>query len=310
MKHGALALALLCLGGRAESRPAESLDSERAAAAAELRDLDRRASSLDDQLGLRERMLRRRLRSLYKMSQGGSFRLLVDARSLDELDQRVVAAQRVVVRDLQELGALDDELSELGRDRARRTEELAHSAGLEETRSAAMSAPATGLLRRRGQLCRPVPGSITIGIGRVRVRDPRAGAPALELPRRNVELTTWSGETVRAIAAGTVSFVGEIDGLGRAVIVDHGDRYVSVTSRLGRLTVQAGDRVREGSTIGAAAGSTIAFELTEGRTPLDPIRWLRPPPAPAVARPVPIVPPTSATPPEGSLPAKAATLAR
>ena len=307
MKLRLVGAVVLMLGARADARPTESLDAERAAAAAELRDLDRRATSLDDQLGLRQRMLRRRLRSLYKMSQGGSFRLLVDARSLDELDQRVLAAQRVVVRDLQELGALDEELSELGRDRAHRTEELAHSAGLEETRGAAMSEPATGLLRHRGQLARPVPSSITVGIGRVRVRDPRAGAPAVELPRRGVELTTTSGETVRAIAAGTVTFVGEIDGLGRAVIIDHGDRYVSVTARLGRVIAQVGERIHEGSSLGNAAGTTISFELTEGRVALDPTRWLRPPPPPIVASPLPAATPVHL--PEGSLPAKAATLA-
>jgi septal ring factor EnvC (AmiA/AmiB activator) len=272
VSRAALAFAML-LPAAARARPAEAIDAERAAAAAELRDLDRRATSLGDQLQVRQHMLRRRMRALYKLSQGGAFQLVSDARTLEELDERVTGTQRIVSRDLQELGALDDELGELAHDRARRAEELA--------REAATQAPsnegATGLLRVRGALTRPVPGPIAIGFQRTRVREPHAGAPAVELPRRGVELESSLGQPVRAIAAGTVSWVGDLDGLGRAVIIDHGDHYVSVTGRLGRVVVRPGAHVRDGDPLGNAAGSTIAFELTEGKVALDPAHWLRPP---------------------------------
>jgi hypothetical protein len=50
--------------------------------------------------------------------------------------------------------------------------------------------------------------------------------------------------------------------------------------------------------LGAALGDTISFELSEGHMPLDPLRWLRPPPAPAGAAP------------NAAPPARAATLMR
>jgi septal ring factor EnvC (AmiA/AmiB activator) len=279
VKLVALVLAWLCAAAPALARPTESLKAERAAATAELRDLERRAGSLEDQLGLRRRVLRRRVRALYKMSQGGAFRLVVDARNLDDLDERVIAARRVVERDLEEVGALDEELAELGRDRDRREQALARDAAPEATREP--SAAPTGLSRARGALSRPVPGPIVLGLGRTLVREPRAGAPALELPRRAVDLASSEGAPVHAIAAGTVRWIGEIEGVGRAVIVDHGDRYVSVTGRLTRVRVHPGAHVREDETLGHAAGDTISFELTEGTMPLDPAHWLRPPPAPA-----------------------------
>jgi septal ring factor EnvC (AmiA/AmiB activator) len=272
VRRRTLALALF-VSAPAWARPAEAIDAERAAAAAELRDLDRRATTLGEQLQLRQLTLRRRLRALYKLSQGGAFQLVSDAGSFEELDERVTGTQRIVSRDLQELGALDEELAELGNDRARRSGELAQQG--------ASPLPSTdgpvGLQRVRGALTRPVPGPIAIGFQRTRVREPRAGAPAIELPRRGVELEATIGQTVRAIAAGTVSWVGELDGLGRAVIVDHGEHYVSVTGRLGRIVVRQGAHVRDGDPLGSAAGSTVAFELTEGAVALDPAHWLRPP---------------------------------
>ncbi len=268
-------------GGPARAaRPVESIEAEREAAAAELRDLDRRAASLDEQLGLRERLLRRRLRALYKLTQGGAVRILVEARDLDDLSERVSAAHRVLGRDLRELGALGEELLELGRDRARRADELGRAASLEDARVREQATPPVGLLRRRGHLPRPVPGEIVVGLARVRLREARAGLPPLELPRRAVDLDASAGEPVRAVAAGTVRWVGELEGIGRAVLVDHGDRYVSVTGRLGRVAVANGAIVAEGASLGSAAGKTVSFELSEGRIPLDPARWLRPPPPP------------------------------
>jgi len=270
---------VLLASGSAEARPIEALEADRAAANAELRDLDRRASSLDDQIGLRQRMLRRRLRALYKVAQGGSLRLLVDASGPTDLSQRLDAAQRIVGRDLHELSALDEEMAELSRDRSRRTDELSRAASLDEQRAAAVSEPPVGLERSRGQLPRPVPGPIVVGFARVRVLAPTSGSAALELPRRNVELASTPGEIVRTVAAGEVRWVGEIDGIGRAVVVDHGDRYLSVTGRLGELRVAVGTHLGAGDPLGTAAGRGISFELSEGRTALDPSPWMRPPTA-------------------------------
>ncbi len=276
---GPLAVGIAPRTGHA--RPIEAIEADRAAAATELRDLERRGAALEDQLELRQRMLRRRMRALYKLAQGGSFRLVADAGGTDELERRLVAANRLVSRDLHELTALDEELDELGRDRARRGQEATRAAALDEARAQVDRTPRVGLEQRRGQLGRPVPGAISVGFQRVRLREQRAvgkeGGMPLELPRRTVELVATPHEVVRAIARGVVRWVGEIEGLGHAVLVDHGDHYVTVTGKLERCVVSPGDEVQEGTVLGHAQGTLVSFELSEGRTALDPSGWLRPP---------------------------------
>ena len=137
--------------------------------------------------------------------------------------------------------------------------------------------PKVGLERRRGSISRPVSGLVVGALGRTKVVGASPGAPYLEIPRRTVELATSPGESVRACAPGTVIFVGSVDGLGQAVVLDHGDHYVSFTARLRSTRVSLGERVKEGESVGLAASTTIAFELSESRTALDPAVWLRPP---------------------------------
>lgn len=269
-----LLAALLFAPGLAHARPVEAIEADRVAATSELRDLDRRASALDEQIGLRQRMLRRRLRALYKIAQRGGLALVVDTSDPAELATRLAAAERIVGRDLRELAALDEEMSELSRDRTRRGEELSRSVALEQERAAAASEPPVGMERLRGKLPRPVPGAIVQGLSRVRVAPATSVAPAIELPRRSVELAAVPGEPVRAVAPGEVRWIGELEGLGQTVVIDHGDRYVTLTARLSAPTVEVGARVAAGDPLGAAAGSSVAFQLTEGRTALDPGPWM------------------------------------
>lgn len=262
---------LVALSASAGARPLEAEKADRAAATVELADLDRRAASLDDQIGLRQRMLKRRVRALYRLTQGGGLRLVLEAKDVEEVGARIDAAHRVIGRDLRELGTLGEELRELAHDKALRADKAAALA-VELPRG-----PKVGLERRRGSISRPVSGLVVGALGRTKVVGASPGAPYLEIPRRTVELATSPGESVRACASGTVVFVGSVDGLGQAVVLDHGDHYVSFTARLRSTRVSLGERVKEGESVGLAASTTIAFELSESRTALDPAVWLRPP---------------------------------
>jgi len=275
------ALLIVLAGSVAYARPQEAIDADRAAADAELVDLARRASSLDEQIALRRRMLRQRVRALYKLTQGGALRLVVEAANPLEIAQRIAGASRVIGRDLREIGALGDEMSELDRDRALRASEEQRVTTLEQSPHGVP----VGLEVRRGQLPRPVPGPIVVGLSHTRVQPAGSGVPAIELPRRAVELASTPGEPVRAVANGTVRFVGPIDGLGEVVVIDHGDRYATLTGRLRAPEVAIGARVNEGQAIGRADATTVTFELSESRTALDPARWMRPPLAPHAVGP-------------------------
>jgi septal ring factor EnvC (AmiA/AmiB activator) len=264
----ALWLVALCAPARA-GRPVEALAADRAAAEAEVRDLERRARALDEQSEARRDRLRRRLRALYKLSNGGTLRLLAGAESAAELGARHDAIRRVLARDLDELGTVREEAAEVDREHTQRAEAIARA--VELGRAASSSEPPSGLAARAGRLPRPVPGPVVARFGGY--REPQLG---LELTRRGVELRSQPREPVRAVAAGRVSWVGEAPGLGRAVAVDHGDGYLTLTARLAEATVAVGELVVDGGRLGVADAGTIYFELAQGGTPLDPGHWIAP----------------------------------
>src|SRR5712692_1513597 len=101
-------LALAANAAAAAVRPPEAIEADHGAAQAELQDLERRARSLEEQNALRREGLRRHIRVLYKLSQGGYFRLLVGAENLADAVERDRTARRILGRELAELHALHD----------------------------------------------------------------------------------------------------------------------------------------------------------------------------------------------------------
>ncbi len=268
----ALVLAVVLVAGAARAgRPPEAVDADRAAAEAEVHDLERRALALEEQQAERHDRLRRRLRALYKLANGGYLRLVAGAGSVDDLDARRAAARRVVARDLDELAAVREEERELDVEQARRKEAVARALDFGGQVALADVATATGLARRQGQLVRPVSGGVAGGFGSY-----RDAATGLMLTRRGIELRSRPSETVRAIAGGRVRFVGDVPGLGRGIAVDHGDGYVSLLARLGEVRCAVGDEIGDGDVIAVAGSPTVYVELAQGGTPIDPSRWLAP----------------------------------
>jgi septal ring factor EnvC (AmiA/AmiB activator) len=263
---GLLLVLLPALVGAA--RPPEALESERAAADAEVRDLERRARALSAQAAERRERLRRRVRALYKLSSGGYLRLLAGAGSADEIGARDEAARRVLRRDLEELAAVRDEARTVDELQSRRAAELARALELGRRMSLDDGEPPTGLAALAGALVRPVDGPVVGALG------PFTDGDGVELARRGIELASHVGEPVRAIAPGTVRWAGEVPGLGRGVVIDHGDEYLTLTARLVRVTVAVGDTVGAGARLGVAAGPSLYLELTQRGAPIDPAPWL------------------------------------
>jgi septal ring factor EnvC (AmiA/AmiB activator) len=264
------ALVLLLVGGVAfAGRPPEAVDADRVAAEAEVKDLERRAHALQDQADERRAEVKRRLRALYKLSNGGYLRLVAGAASVEELDQRRVALGRVVARDLDELAAVREEARELDVEQARRKEVLAHALDFGAQVALADVAAPSGLQTRQGRLVRPVAGPV-VGAWGVH----KDSTLAIQVVRRGVELRSRPGELVRAAAAGRVRFAGEVPGLGRGVALEHGDGYVTLVAHLGALHCAVGDEVGDGDVLGEADGSSVYFELAQGGTAIDPTHWL------------------------------------
>src|ERR687898_1001531 len=133
--------------------------------------------------------------------------------------------------------------------------------------------------------------------------DPYAGGQ-----HRGIDVGAAVGESVRAPAAGTVSFAGSVPGGGRAVTIRTPDGYSVTLLQLGSIAVQRGEEVAEGARVGAIGESADAVtrephvHLGVRRTDeeegyLDPLAFLPgrskvvvPAPTPASAAPAQVQP--------------------
>ena len=113
----------------------------------------------------------------------------------------------------------------------------------------------------------PVPGPVTEAF-----RPPKTQYSA---GHRGVEYATTPGEPVRASAAGTVTFAGQVAGT-LIVVVGHADRIRTTYSGLGRIDVRPSQNVAAGQPVGTA-GATVYFGARAGTAYLDPQILLAPP---------------------------------
>lgn len=107
-------------------------------------------------------------------------------------------------------------------------------------------------------------------------------APGAKTPRRGIGLAALEGGTVRSVFWGKVVHNDILRGLGRVVIIYHGNDYYSLYAYLGDATVQTGQEVEKDETIGhvgyypEAHGSGLYFELRFHQKPINPLMWLMP----------------------------------
>lgn len=170
-------------------------------------------------------------------------------------------------------------------DRARERaalEELEAAARALEEKIASLSeeaepapAPQLPFAQLRGKLPAPVDAAIVRGFGREVDAEFHT-----QVFHKGVDFGAALGTPVRAVAAGTVRFAGWFRGYGRMVILDHGDRFYTVSGHLDALRVEAGATVAAGEAIGTVgdtgslAGPRLYFEIREGSQAVDPRRWL------------------------------------
>jgi murein DD-endopeptidase MepM/ murein hydrolase activator NlpD len=96
-----------------------------------------------------------------------------------------------------------------------------------------------------------------------------------------INIDAPEGTSVRAAENGQVIYVGSgVEGYGNLILIRHPNGYVSAYAHLKATTVNKGDNVSRGDSIGAVGmtGSVsrplLHFELRKGATPVDPIPML------------------------------------
>ncbi|MCA2218573.1 M23 family metallopeptidase [Jidongwangia harbinensis] len=97
-----------------------------------------------------------------------------------------------------------------------------------------------------------------------------------------VDLATTSGTPIHAAGAGVVVRAGEAGGYGNAVLIDHGNGFLTHYGHMSVIGVTAGQQVavgqeigKEGST-GHSTGPHLHFEVHEGsyKNPIEPTAWM------------------------------------
>jgi murein DD-endopeptidase MepM/ murein hydrolase activator NlpD len=118
-------------------------------------------------------------------------------------------------------------------------------------------------------------GSVTSGFG-PRV-DPVTGG---EVFHKGIDIDGAREERVLAAAAGEVVFSGTMHGYGTVVMLDHGDRLITVYAHLSRSIVRLEEEVARGRTIGyvgttgKTTGSHLHFEVRSRGVAVDPLQYL------------------------------------
>ncbi|MBI3450964.1 MAG: peptidoglycan DD-metalloendopeptidase family protein [Acidobacteria bacterium] len=141
------------------------------------------------------------------------------------------------------------------------------------------SSPGAGAVsfsRLEGGLPWPARGAITVSFGSI--RNPRFGTVT---PHPGIEIRVEPGAPVRSVGVGRVVFDRRYGSYGRTVVVDHGERYLSVYAHLAASTVVEGAEVAPGQQIGFAGEgdardkSFVYFEIRHQGKAIDPAGWLR-----------------------------------
>lgn len=134
--------------------------------------------------------------------------------------------------------------------------------------------PVTAFAGLRGELPRPVEGSLAQGFGeqvhpRFRTKTVQSG----------LLVATEPGAAVQAVAEGRVVFAEPYQSYGPMVILDHGGGYFSLYTHLRAFLVNKGQVLRAGELVGTAGdtleGPRVGFEVRYQSQPQDPQKWLK-----------------------------------
>jgi murein DD-endopeptidase MepM/ murein hydrolase activator NlpD len=126
-------------------------------------------------------------------------------------------------------------------------------------------------------LAPPVSGCMTSPFGVKRLHN---GKPTGEY-HGGVDQRTPEGESIRAVAAGTITFAKQFNVLGNAVGIDHGQGFESMYLHMSRLVVAPGAAVQRGDILGYAGstgrstGPHLHWVLYVNGVNVNPSQWVK-----------------------------------
>jgi murein hydrolase activator len=136
-------------------------------------------------------------------------------------------------------------------------------------------APKGAFQQLQGSLPWPLDGPVMARYGRI-------VHPLYQTVTMNngIDIGANNNEAVHCVAEGTVIHTGSMRGLGRLVIVDHGNNFLTIYAHLAEIDVSTNQSVTAGTVVGRAGAGGISetplvhFEIRKSTDALDPDRWL------------------------------------
>jgi septal ring factor EnvC (AmiA/AmiB activator) len=184
--------------------------------------------------------------------------LLQDIHTQEEMYQRYVAELATVSRELRD-----------------KIEELQKKAGNDITRVPRLGG---GFVSKKGALPYPAPGQIVSRFGPKKHK--KFGT---KIRCNGIEIATKPLSPVVAVYGGQILYAERVKGYGKVIIVDHGDKYYTLTAHLADITKEAGEVVTPGEIIGYAGysckekyGGRVYFEVRHLGKAQNPEKWLLP----------------------------------
>jgi septal ring factor EnvC (AmiA/AmiB activator) len=123
-------------------------------------------------------------------------------------------------------------------------------------------------LPSRGGLIWPVRGRIVREFGYY--TDPKYG---VRIKSNGISISAPMGSEVYSSADGKVVYAGYLEGYGNVVIIESKGLYL-IYGNLMDILVGIDEVVKAGSKIGTVGGKPLYFEVREGTTPVDPLKYL------------------------------------
>jgi murein hydrolase activator len=123
----------------------------------------------------------------------------------------------------------------------------------------------------RGKLHLPLRGTIQLKFAGKRAEGPNS---------KGLFIRAAEGTEVKAVASGRVLFAEWLRGFGNLLIVDHGDKYMTIYGNNQSLLKRAGDLIKNGDTIAYAGNSGgneesgLYFEMRHQGRAFDPLGWV------------------------------------
>lgn len=129
---------------------------------------------------------------------------------------------------------------------------------------------------QKGQLPSPLQGLVVQRFGLVKGED-----HPYTLLQKGVFISAAYGTPIKSVFDGKVSYIGDLSGFGKTLIVDHGDHYYSVYAHMKDVLVQVGDEIAQSQTLAQVGESSrrpdtgLYFEIRHFSEPYDPQQWMK-----------------------------------